>query len=78
MPQQPGRVLGNLSWRDIGALPYLAGVVELNDTVNEREQRVIAPDTHVSASVNLRPALSDDDRACAHGLTAEPLHAQAL
>jgi hypothetical protein len=51
---------------------------ELDYAITKGEQRVVATATHAFAGMEVRAALTDDDRASAHGLAREPLDTQAL
>src|SRR6476646_818928 len=55
-----------------------AAAGELHDAVGGGEQRVVAAAPDVEAGVELRAALTNDDRARGDRLAAEPLHAQPL
>src|SRR5579871_1327555 len=69
------RLLCGRNHRDALAL---ALAVELDDALDQREQRVIAPDADVRAGIEPRAALAHDDVTGNHALAAEALHAQAL
>ena len=62
---------------DVDDLAVLA-LAELDRTVDQREQRVVATDADVAAGVDLGAALADDDRAGGDLRAVEDLHAQAL
>ena len=52
--------------------------VKTNGTIGEREQRVVAADTHIAAGMEMRTALTHDDVACSRGLAAKDLDAETL
>ncbi len=62
---------------DVDDLAVLA-LAELDRTVDQREQRVVATDADVAARVDPGAALADDDRAGGDLRAVEDLHAQAL
>jgi len=51
---------------------------ELNGTVAQGEQRVIAATAHIIPWVEMRATLTDDDGARAHQLTSKTLDTEAL
>ena len=53
-------------------------MLEANDAVNERKQRVVGALPDVVAGMPLRAALANDDVAGLHGLAAVLLHAAIL
>src|SRR3989475_6859749 len=60
------------------SVSLLVLVVELDLTVDHREQRVVRGAAHVQAGVELRPPLLHEDAPRGHELPGEPLHAQVL
>src|SRR3989442_3442014 len=56
----------------------LAARVELDRSVAQREDRVVATDARTGPGAELRAALAHDDRACGHLLAGEHLHAEHL
>ena len=52
--------------------------LELDVSVDLREERVVAAPTHVEAGMELRPALTYDDLSRRYELSAETLHTEAL
>src|SRR5262249_14015718 len=61
---------------DAGAI--LAEALVLDDAVDEREQRPVAPDADVRTGMDARADLADEDVAGAHLLPAVALDAAAL
>src|SRR5436190_22919003 len=61
-----------------GLLAVLGSVLESNDAVDEREQRVVAAHADVVARTDRRPTLPNDDRAGEHRLTVAALDAEPL
>ncbi|BBG29160.1 SAM-dependent methyltransferases [Zymobacter palmae] len=51
---------------------------ELDFTVGQSEERVVLTNTHVSTSVELGAALTNDDVACCSSLAAEQFYAEAF
>src|SRR5437870_7810238 len=62
--------------RDADVASALALVLEVDDPVDLGEERVIAADADVLAGIELRAALSDDDRSTGHELAGEALDAE--
>ncbi len=56
----------------------VAGAAELDGSVAEREDRVVATEAGARAGAELRAALADDDHARLHGLAGEDLDAESL
>src|SRR5438034_5125106 len=61
---------------DTHLLSQLARPLELDPAVDEREQRMIAPDTNVRARPERRSALPDENGTGPHGLAVTSLHTQ--
>src|SRR3989449_9369417 len=60
------------------SVSLLVLVLELDLTVDHREQRVVRGAAHVEAGVELRPPLLHEDAAGGRELPGEPLHAPVL
>ncbi|CCA91450.1 hypothetical protein PP1Y_AT4866 [Novosphingobium sp. PP1Y] len=72
------RLFGGFSHDVYGdVLAALLAIVEAHATFGSGEQGVILADAHVHARVHLGAALTHDDVAADHFLTAELLHAEA-
>src|SRR5262249_31796960 len=56
----------------------VAAALEAHVSVGLREEGVIDSDADVDAGFEARPALADEDAACRHELSAEPLDTQHL
>ena len=53
-------------------------LLELNNAINEREEREVAARADVCTSMVRGATLTNEDVACANNLTAELLYAEAL
>ena len=70
---------GNLRVRERAyADPMLGALVELNGTIDQREQRVILTAADILTSVDVRAVLTDENRARGYGLAGKTLRAKAL
>src|SRR5438067_12511585 len=69
---------GRLDRVDAHSLPVLVLVLELHDPVDEGVDRVVAAEPDVTAGVEHRADLADDDVACDHFLAAELLDPPVL
>ena len=58
--------------------PVLGTLVELNGTVDQREQRVVLATANVLTRVDVRAVLTDENRARGYRLAGEALRAKAL
>src|SRR5438552_5786384 len=58
--------------------PLVAGAAELDDTLAQREDRVVASETCARPGAETRPTLADDDHPRLDLLAREDLHTQPL
>jgi hypothetical protein len=66
------------SFVDGNSFPSGLEGLELHETVNKREEGVIASETDITAGLNASTALTYEDVTCSHKLPVESLYTTTL
>src|SRR5215471_12303694 len=69
---------GLLYWLDGNESSGSAFILELHDTGNLCEQRIVFADADIQTGLELRPSLANEDRTTRHELARKPLDSEPL